>query len=145
MLVDFYHLAHSPLERVLPQICEKVLAGDQRLLIVAEPPLLDQLDSRLWSYERDAFLPHGKSDGPAPEAQPILLAPEAEASNGAKNVAIADGRWRDEALAFDRVFYFFDAGRLDIARESWRALKDRSGVERRYWKQDERGKWVQGP
>lgn len=145
MLVDFYHLAHSPLERVLPQICEKVLAGGGRLLIVAEPPLLDQLDSRLWSYERDAFLPHGKSDGPVPEAQPVLLASNVEALNGAKNVAIADGQWREEALGFERIFYFFDGNRVDAARESWRALKDRSGVERRYWKQDERGKWVQGP
>ncbi|HWH17033.1 MAG TPA: DNA polymerase III subunit chi [Allosphingosinicella sp.] len=145
MLVDFYHLTSSPLERVLPQICEKVLGQGERLLLVADEPLLGQLDSLLWSYARDAFLPHGRSGGPAPEAQPILLSPAVEALNGAANVALADGQWRDEALAFARVFYFFDAAHLAEARTSWRALKDRADAEPRYWKQDERGKWVQGP
>ena len=145
MLVDFYHLASAPLERVLPQICEKVLGAGERLLVVAEPHLLDRIDTQLWAYARDAFLPHGRSDGPWPEAQPILLSADLEAINGAANVALADGEWRDAALGFARIFYFFDSAHLDQARSSWRALKDRPEAERRYWKQDERGKWVQGP
>jgi DNA polymerase-3 subunit chi len=145
MLVDFYHLAASPLERVLPRICERLLEGGERLLIVAEADRLDALDSVLWSYGRDSFLPHGRSGQPGAEGQPILLSAAPEAANGAENIALADGTWRDEALAFKRAFYFFDHGHLDVARASWRALKDRPEVERRYWKQDEAGKWVQGP
>ncbi|HWH22056.1 MAG TPA: DNA polymerase III subunit chi [Allosphingosinicella sp.] len=145
LLVDFYHLTSSPLERVLPQICEKVLAAGGRLLIVAEDPLLGQLDRILWSYAREAFLPHGRSDGPSPEAQPVLLSQNMEAPNGAANVALADGKWREEALSFGRTFYFFDSSRLDEARATWRAVKGRPEVEPRYWKQDERGRWVQGP
>jgi len=145
MLVDFYHLASSPLERVLPQIAEKVLAGGERLLIVAEEAALKPLDQHLWNYARDAFLPHGTSDGSAPEAQPILLSAATEPLNGATHIAIADGQWRDEALGFARTFYFFDGSRIDEARSSWRALKSRPDAECRYWKQDERGKWVQGP
>lgn len=145
MLVDFYHLARSSLERVLPSICEKVLAGGERLLIVAGPELLAQLDGLLWTYEAEAFLPHGRSDGAAPQAQPLLLSAEVEAVNGATNIALADGEWRDQALAFARTFYFFDDAHLDDARAAWRALKAKPEVEPRYWKQDERGKWVQGP
>ena len=145
MLVDFYHLASTPLESVLPKICERLLADDERLLIVAEAPLLDRLDSQLWSYARDSFLPHGKAEAPGAANQPILLSSKVEAGNGAANVALADGVWRDEALGFTRAFYFFDNGHLDSARGSWRALKDRDGIERRYWKQDEQGKWLQGP
>jgi DNA polymerase-3 subunit chi len=144
MLVDFYHLATTPLERVLPSICEKVLAGGERLLVVAEPDLLGQLDTLLWSYAPGSFLPHGRAGGPAPADQPVLLSETAEPLNGATHIALADGRWRDEALTFARAFYFFDSGQLDAARASWRALKDRPEVERRYWKQDG-GKWVQGP
>jgi DNA polymerase-3 subunit chi len=140
MLVDFYHLASSPIERVLPQICEKVLASGEGLLVVADPPMLDQIDGWLWSYARDAFLPHGR-DG---AKQPILLSESTEAANGATHIVIADGQWRDEALAFQRIFYFFDASRLDEARANWRSLKGRNEVDSRYWKQDERGKWVQG-
>lgn len=145
MLVDFYHLAKSPLERVLPSICEKVLAGDERLLVVAEAELLAELDSLLWSYSPEAFLPHGRSDGAAPEHQPVLLSTEIAATNGATNVALADGEWREEALGFARTFYFFDNAHLDTARGAWRALKSMKEAEPRYWKQDERGKWVQGP
>jgi DNA polymerase III subunit chi len=142
MIVDFYHLTVSPLERVLPSIAEKVLAGGQRLLVVAEPDLLARLDEQLWSYARDSFLPHGRE--PA-KSQPVLLSSEPSPANGATNVALADGRWREEALGFERAFYFFDNDSRDGAREAWRALKGRAGVEARYWKQDERGKWVQGP
>ena len=145
MLADFYHLASSPLERVLPQICEKVLGGGDRLLVVAEPALLDQLDAQLWNYARDGFLPHGKSEGASPVTQPILLSSICEPLNAATHIALADGVWRDEALAFSRAFYFFDEERRDDARAAWRALADNDAVERRYWKQDEAGKWVQGP
>ncbi|HEX9948499.1 MAG TPA: DNA polymerase III subunit chi [Allosphingosinicella sp.] len=142
MIADFYHLTASPLERVLPSIAEKVVAGGGRLLVVAEPDLLARLDEHLWSYARDSFLPHGRG---RPESQPVLLSTEPEPANGAANIALADGRWRDEALGFERAFYFFDAGGLDPARAAWRALKGRPEIEARYWKQDERGKWVQGP
>jgi DNA polymerase III subunit chi len=142
VIVDFYHLGTSPLERVLPTICEKVLASGERLLVVAEEALLPPLDEQLWTYGRDSFLPHGTSH---PEKQPILLSAEPVAANGATNVALADGRWREEALGFGRTFYLFDNSHLDDARGAWRVLKSNAEAERRYWKQDERGKWVQGP
>jgi DNA polymerase-3 subunit chi len=144
MIVDFYHLSQSPLERVLPAICEKVLASGERLLVVAGPELLDSLDAQLWTYAPEAFLPHGPAGGPRPDAQPILLSAEMSALNGATNVAIVDGEWREDALGFARTFYFFDGAGLDVARTAWRALKDRPGLERRYWKQVD-GRWVQGP
>ncbi len=142
MIVDFYHLTASPLERVLPSIAEKVLVSGERLLVVAGPDLLARLDEQLWSYAKDSFLPHGRQ---RPESQPVLLSEAPEAANGAANIALADGRWREEALGFARTFYFFDNDAREGARDAWRALKGRAEVEARYWKQDERGKWVQGP
>jgi len=140
VLVDFYHLVVAPVERVLPSIAEKVLAGGGRLLVVGEA--LDAIDKALWTHSPDSFLPHGRDNE---EAQPILLSAEPIALNGAANIALADGRWREEALGFERAFYFFDSARLDEARGAWRALKGREGVETRYWKQSEGGRWVQGP
>lgn len=142
---DFYHLTASPLERVLPRICERVLADGQRMVVVGGPAQLDTLDVQLWDFAGDAFLPHGKASEKHAERQPILLSIEPSEANGARNVAIADGQWRDEALTFDRLFYFFDESRIEEARASWIALKGRSEVERRYWKQDDKGRWVEGP
>ncbi|HEU0100465.1 MAG TPA: DNA polymerase III subunit chi [Allosphingosinicella sp.] len=142
MIVDFYHLTASPLERVLPSIAEKVVAGGGRLLVVAGEDLLGRLDELLWSYAKDSFLPHGRDRA---ESQPVLLSTEPVPTNEATNIALADGRWRDEALGFARAFYFFDNDARDCARDAWRSLKGRPEVEARYWKQDDRGKWVQGP
>ena len=144
MVVDFYQLSASPLEKVLPRICERLLETHERLLIVAAPEQIDRLDALLWVYKPDSFLPHGKADAEAPDHQPILLAQKAEPLNGARNIALADGRWREEALEFQRTFYFFDMEGVEEARGVWRSLGDRQGLERRFWRQ-EKGKWVQGP
>ena len=143
MQVDFYHLTASPLDRVLPRVAERVLADGGRLLIVAKEAQLPALDRLLWTYRPDSFLPHACSGGERDTDQPVLLSIELAATNGAKNVAIADGVWRDEALDFDRAFHFFDEDRIVEARQAWKALADRAGIERRYWKQGESGGWEQ--
>jgi DNA polymerase-3 subunit chi len=48
-------------------------------------------------------------------------------------------------LAFDRIFYFFEESMREEARLRWTELKDRSEVERRYWRQDPAGRWAKGP
>ena len=58
---------------------------------------------------------------------------------------VADGEWREEALAFERAFLLFDNSRIDDARATWRALTTAEGVEIHFWKQDERGRWSEGP
>ena len=58
-----------------------------------------------------------------------------------RNVVLADGRWRDEALGFDRAFLFFDEERVADARTAWKSLAEREGVMRNYWKQKPGGGW----
>lgn len=143
MRVDFYHLTASPIERVLPQIAERVLAGGGRLLVVSgDEGQRVQLDTVLWTYAAESFLPHGIAGGAQDAAQPVLIAGACEPpANGARNVALVDGEWRETALQFDRAFHFFDASRIAEARIAWKALSGARGVERRYWKQGERGGW----
>jgi DNA polymerase-3 subunit chi len=142
VIVNFYHLTQSPLERVLPSICQSLLSKGERVLVVAGEGQLATLDQQLWTYAPDSFLPHGRE---RPETQPVLLSAEPQAANGARSIALADGVWREEALGFERAYYLFDNGGLDTARGLWRTLKAKAEVEPRYWKQDERGKWVEGP
>lgn len=144
MQVDFYHLTAMPLERVLPRIATKVVEGGGRLLIVAEDEArLAALDRLLWTFAPESFLPHARLGAGDDAAQPVLLAPDVNAANGAKNIALADGVWRDEALDFARAFHFFDEERIRDARTAWQALAERDGVQRRYWKQSDAGRWEQ--
>lgn len=144
MQVDFYHLTATPLDRALAQIAEKVVGGGNRLLIVADSEAQRaDLDRLLWTYGTETFLPHAQIGGETDTAQPILIAPDVNAANGARFVALADGIWRDEALAFDRAFHFFDDERIREARLAWKALGDHDAVDRRYWKQNDAGRWEQ--
>ncbi|WNO52504.1 DNA polymerase III subunit chi [Stakelama saccharophila] len=144
MQVDFYHLTRMPLDRALPRIAERVIEKNGRLLIVSDSEAQRAtLDRLLWSYRADSFLPHAQAGAGDDANQPVLISGEPEAANGARNIALADGIWRDRSLSFDRAFHFFDEDRITDARQAWKALADRAGVERRYWKQNEQGRWEQ--
>src|SRR3546814_18860978 len=123
--VDFYGLSRDPAERVLPAIANRVLGGGERLLIVAGPAMQRQaIDAALWTLQPASFLPHAMAATPDAALEPILIAGALSlpAANGARHVALADGEWRGEALAFDRVFLLFDNSRMDaeIGRASSR-------------------------
>ena len=142
MQVDFYHLSATPIDRVLPRIAERVLADGERLLVVeADEGRRDALDRALWTYAPDSFLPHGLAGVGDEAAQPVLIAPDPAPANAARNVLLAGGRWRDEALAFDRAFLFFDDERVAEARAAWRDLSAREDVVRAFWRQKEAGGW----
>ena len=142
MQIDFYQLGGTPPEQVIASIADKILAQDGRLLIVAsDEGALARLDRQLWDQGAATFLPHGIAGGTDDARQPILLSTSPDAPNLARNLLIADGEWRDAALAYDRAFYLFDAVSLEGARLAWKLLAGREGIERRYWAQ-EAGKWV---
>jgi DNA polymerase-3 subunit chi len=142
--VDFYHLTATPLDRALPQIAEKIVSGGGRLLIVSgDTAQRVAIDRLLWSYAPDSFLPHAEIGSSDDTVQPVLIAGEVNAANNARNIALVDGVWRDDALDFDRAFHFFDDEAIREARLAWKAVGEREGVDRRYWKQNEAGRWEQ--
>ncbi|WP_310468769.1 DNA polymerase III subunit chi [Sphingomonas sp.] len=144
MQVDFYQLGGAPAEQVIVSIAQRLLAADQRLLIVAADDAgLARLDRVLWDQGATSFLPHGLAGGADDARQPILLSATPDAPNLARNLLIADGEWREAALSYDRAFYLFDAASLEGARLAWKLLAGRDEVERRYWAQDDDGKWQQ--
>jgi DNA polymerase-3 subunit chi len=137
--VDFYQLGRDPLVTVLASIATRVLAGGGRLLVVSgDEAQAKAIDEGLWTASVESFLPHGLMGAD----QPILISSSPKPANSARNVAIVDGVWRDEALGFERAFHFFDDCSIEAARTAWRGLKGRDGVEPRYWRQED-GRWQQ--
>ena len=142
MRVDFYQLGAVHPDAVIASISGKLIDDGQRLLIVAaDEGLLARLDRQLWDQGGASFLPHALAGGSDDAAQPILLSTGTDAPNLARNLLIADGGWREAALAYDRAFYLFDEGTLEGARLAWMLLSGREGVERNYWASED-GKWV---
>lgn len=150
MRVDFYQLSRDPVEAALPLIARATLNAEEKLLVVsADAGQLGRISDTLWQKLPESFLAHGlagqvQGASDDDKRQPILLSDQADAANGARYFAIADGQWREGPEPFERTFYFFDGETLDQARQCWRDLGERDGIDRRFWKQ-EGGKWVEGP
>lgn len=143
MKVDFYQLSRDPADKVVPLLARNTLKAGERLLVVsADDELTGKISARLWEGA-ESFLAHGLSGGPHDARHPILLADVPLPANGARFVIMADGVWQEAALGFDRAFLLFDGSTIDDARATWRTLDGREGVERRYWRQDDAGKWEQ--
>lgn len=141
MRIDFYQLSQSSVEEALPSLAAKMLAAEARALVVsADVGQLARISDALWAT-KDQFLAHAPAGGPHDARQPILLAENLEAPNGARFLALSDGQWREGAEEFERVFLLFDNTTLDHARATWRSLDGREGLERNHWRQVTRTKW----
>ena len=141
MRIDFYQLSRDPVAQAVVQIARATLRAGERLLIVADDAaLLDEIGVALWENE-GSFLANGRAGSGHDERQPILLSDRAQCVNGARYLALADGRWR-EAEGAERIFLFFDDRTVDAARSLWRELGQREGAERHFWKQDG-GRWIE--
>jgi DNA polymerase-3 subunit chi len=144
MRVDFYQLSRDPAEKVLPLLARNTMNAGARLLVVSnDGAQLDRIGQALWE-PKDSFLANGRAGQPHDERQPILLSDRTEPANGARYLALADGLWREGDAPFERTFLLFDDLTLQGARDCWRMLGSRDGVERRFWKQ-QGGRWTEGP
>ena len=143
MRVDFYQLGHGTLaDGVIASIGARLVGEGQRLLVVAaDEAQRARLDRLLWDQGSASFIPHGIEGTSDDDAQPILLSAGIDAPNGARNLLIADGEWREAALGYDRAFYLFDDASVEDARLAWKLLAGRDGVERNYWANED-GRWV---
>jgi DNA polymerase-3 subunit chi len=142
MRVDFYQLGAAQPDGIIASIAGKLLEESQRLLVVAaDEGMLARLDRQLWDQGAASFLPHALAGGQDDTVQPILLSTGTDAPNLARNILLADGEWREAALAYDRAFYLFDEATLEGARLAWKLLAGRDGVERNYWALED-GRWT---
>ena len=141
--VRFYQLSRDPVERVVPLLAAKVLEAGNRLLIVsAEAAQRAALSQALWDRENE-FLANGAADQPYSDRQPVLVAAECIAINGAGLVLIADGVWREEAATFERAMLLFGADQTTDARQLGAALGT-AGHDLRIFKQADGGAWREG-
>lgn len=145
----FYHLEHTRLETVLPELLEKTLQRGWRALVHAhESERLDALNAHLWTYRDDSFLPHGLASEPHPDDQPILLTGSDVNANGADVLILTDPADpplpADRLQAFARTILVFDGSdtrAVEAARGQWSAARA-AGIEVSYWQQSAQGRWA---
>lgn len=142
--VLFYHLEQRPLESVLPALVEKTLERGWRAVIeVGSAERATALDTALWTYRDDSFLPHGIAGEESDPDQPVLITTGVENGNAANVRFFVDRAVPKSAEGYDRIVYLFsghDPDAVSEARLAWRALVPGNTVT--YWQQDADGRWA---
>lgn len=144
--IDFYHLQKQTLDEVLPKLVEKAYGTGAKIKIkVGNEARVEFINSLLWTYNEESFIPHGsKKDGFAKE-QPIWLSSEDDNPNQSEMLFLVDGA--DIELSqignFSRIFNIFDGNNevsLQQARDFWKSLSTTDN-EKNYFQQDDNGRW----
>ena len=109
--VDFYHLQKQTLEAVLPKLLEKAYALKKPIKIkVGNELRVEFLNSLLWTYNDESFLPHGSKKDGFGEDQPIWLSAGDDNPNKATLLFLTDGaRYQEDLSSFERVFNILTA------------------------------------
>jgi DNA polymerase III subunit chi len=144
--VLFYQLDGKPAEAVLPVLLGRSLERGWRAVVQAgSAERLAAIDSHLWTYADEAFLPHGTADDGHADWQPIFLSTGDENPNAATIRFLIDRAPLPADMAtYERIVLLFsgdDPEALADAREQWKAVKA-AGLAATYWQQDARGAWV---
>lgn len=145
----FYHLERRVLEDVLPGLVEKSLQRGWRALIRTDSAeRSDSLDTLLWTYDDQSFLPHAQQGDGDPARQPVLITVEEGNPNAAQILFCVGGAqpadWADAKLAdLSRIVLLFDGrdpAALDSARSAWKEARG-AGHDVTYWKETPSGKF----
>lgn len=144
----FYHLEQAPLARVLPDLLSKSLERDWRVIIeTSDESQLEELDTMLWTYNPESFLPHStineNLNDDALEKLPILITNREDNSNKAHIRFFIDSGDVTAHQGYERLVYIFNGNNephLKRAREQWKAAKE-AEIDATYWQQNTNGRW----
>lgn len=140
----FYHLEHKPLDQVLPDLLEKSLVKNWKVLISSpDGKRLTWLDQWLWTWRDDSFLPHDSFAAPRAEKQPILLTTGTTNENQADVAVLLDGADPVDFQEYQRLILLFDGADeqgVQQARVFWKSAVAKQQTVR-YWKQNGSGVW----
>lgn len=142
----FYHLERASVDEALPELLTKLLDRGGRALVASpDEERLKSLDSHLWTYRDDSFLPHGPDTEPGASRQPVLLSTGTRNVNAASMLFALDGTALEveELKEWDRVVVMFEAADetgVQNARALWSASKA-AQIPVSYWRQSPQGRW----
>jgi DNA polymerase-3 subunit chi len=141
-------LERQSLDDALPKLLELSLKRGWRAAVqAASEERVAALDTLLWTFRDDSFLPHGTAGHGRASEHPVYLTAADDNPNGAQVRFQVDGAALDDASPYARVVYLFDGRDLEAvaqARVAWQAATAR-GDEVSYWQQDADGRWQRKP
>ncbi|MCB1580199.1 MAG: DNA polymerase III subunit chi [Rhodospirillales bacterium] len=142
--IRFYHLERTELEQVLPQLVTKALSADHRIIVkTSNEQETQRLNTHLWTYNPNSFLPHGTKKEGNPKDQPVWITAEDENPNNADMLILTHDQNIPDNQEFALICYIFDGSNSEIlskARARWKTLKN-ADANLSYWQQSPQGCW----
>lgn len=143
----FYHLERRTLDEVLPELVQKSLERGWKALIRADSAeRAETIDTLLWTFDDQAFLPHAQRGDGDTARQPVLIGVEESNDNDAQILfcicAAAPSDWTGVSN-LSRIVLLFDGrdeAALGAARTAWKDAKA-AGHDVTYWKESPSGKF----
>ena len=142
--VRFYHLQKQTLDQALPLIAEKAYQAGHRVVIrMSDAQEVERMNTVLWTYKADSFLPHGSKKNGHAEKQPIWVTHIDENPNEASVLILTQDVECDEIGDYKMCCDMLD-GRSDssvqAARKRWKKYQGQDH-DVTYWFQNEKGGW----
>lgn len=102
-----------------------------------------ELNEILWTYSSRAFLPHGSSEDPHPELQPVLLSVDGANLNSASILVVLSETVPDSCDQYEKCLdLFYDNNSKMSARTKKRHdFYISAGYKLNYWTQSDDGSW----
>lgn len=144
--IRFYHLKTQTLDEALPALVMKAHNNGRKRIVIrlADKAAVERINTVLWTFHADMFLPHGSAKDGHAARQPIWLTDTDENPNEA-GILIAAGATFEDLSGFDLVCEMFadhEDGAVAAARERWKTYKE-AGHKITYWQQTDNGGWEQ--
>lgn len=140
--IRFYHLRTQAPAQALPGLLQKALAAGHRVVVrAAGEAEVAQLNDYLWTYNPDAFLPHGAGKDAFAADQPVWLTAGNDNPNGAAMLLLTAAEEAFDPENYTLCCDLFDGrdeGILAAARKRWAHFKAQ-GHRLTYWQQGEKG------
>src|SRR4029077_6712984 len=130
--VLFYHLEKRSLDDVLPELVKRALARKWRTLIRTESAdRAEAIDTLLWTFSDESFLPHAQAGDGDAASQPVLITVEPGNPNCADVLFLVGGAtpeiWNGDVVSLARMVVLFDgrdAAALSAARAAWAQARE---------------------
>ena len=161
MELSFYHVMSGNLVPSVVKLLEKVYDSGKKCIFFS--PVEDRVkvvDKTLWTFSKNAFIPHGDKSLGFSELQSVYLTSEIENPNQATVLVVTDSfdykSWienskvndhenenyqgkNSEDFGFERIIFIFEGeGSSETAQSMFEDLKNqRENVK--YWKQSQSG------
>ena len=146
MELNFYHVMSGNLVPSVVKLLEKVYdSGKKSVFFSPIEERVKIVDKTLWTFSKNAFIPHGDKSLGFSELQSVYLTSEIENPNHATVLVVTDSfdyeGWIKDSKNqnFERVIFVFeDENSAKTAQSMFEDLKNRR-ENVKYWKQSQNG------